>query len=716
MVRFGPYEVRPSTRELYRHGVRVKLPPQAFEVLRVLLERQGELITRQEFHRVLWPADTFVDFDQGLNNAIKRIREVLNDSAESPRYVETLPRLGYRFIGKLETMEAASASPAGTGNDAADPAPAVPVTPLTEAETESRGQRWSKVKILLAGGLGLGLLVLAWLFRPAYPNPRITGEIQLTADGAWKWGPLATDGQRVYFTETANGRQTIATVPITGGEAVPLKMPFIDAGLFGISSDKNDLLVAENTNMFQEAPLWRVPIIGGTPRRLGKLVGHDASWSPDGTKIAYVMGSGLYLANADGSDPRVLVAPRRVPNELAWRPTWSPDSRRICFDYYEMGTHKAEVWQINADGSNPHAMFAASPDRPMQAFGNWTPDGKYFIFTSWKELQSSMPWPAANLWAVREKSDFLHRRSLQPDNLTTGPIHYFVNTVSPDGKTIFVISSLKHGELMRYDLHTKNLSVYASGLSAEGVSFSRDGRWVAYVRYPQGELWRSRVDGTEPLQLSSRPLFSGTPAWSPNGNEIAFTGMSPGETSHIYIVSAAGGRPQQMSEIGAGTDPSWSPDGNSLIFEDGSGSDGVIKELVLQTRSITPISGSRGLFSPRVSPDGRWIAALSSDFDRLLIFDRQEARWRELTRSGSIAWPQWSADSKYVYFSAIDPHLKVDRIAVSGGTPEPVVSLKELRTAGMVPGWFSLTPEGDVLCLHDTGGGTEIYAMSFEAP
>ena len=144
-VCFGPYEVRLSTRELFRHGVRVKLPPQAFEVLRVLLERNGELITRQEFHRVLWPADTFVDFDQGLNNAIKRIREVLNDSADSPRYVETLPRLGYRFIGQVDPPQPGFVDRAITNNGAQ--APAVPEPKATSPPARRTPRHRSKCRL-----------------------------------------------------------------------------------------------------------------------------------------------------------------------------------------------------------------------------------------------------------------------------------------------------------------------------------------------------------------------------------------------------------------------------------------------------------------------------------------------------------------------------------------------------------------------------------------
>ena len=723
-VCFGPYEVRLSTRELFRHGVRVKLPPQAFEVLRVLLERNGELITRQEFHRVLWPADTFVDFDQGLNNAIKRIREVLNDSADSPRYVETLPRLGYRFIGQVDPPQPgfvdqaitnngapATVSPESENHQPASPAHTAPPLEVRSGTTVHR----RVAAYLLAAAAGVALLATAWLFRPGYPAPHIAGERQLTADGIPKWGPLATDGLRVYFTEKVDGRETVAAVPVSGGQAVPIKMPLAQAGLYGISPDKTDLLVAETPDMFQEAQLWRVPVIGGTPRRLGNAAAHDASWSPDGTKLAYVNRSAIYLANADGSEPRLLVPPVNNPSIWAWRPTWSPDGRRLRFDYFNMDSDASHIWEVNLDGSNAHAVFAPSPDWPLQAFGDWTPDGRYYVFSSWNERESTTPSPAANLWAVREKSNFFHRNSSLPANLTTGPIRYFVHTFSLDGKTIFALSSLKHGELMRCDARTKRLSLYDSGLSAEGVSFSRDGKWMAYVKYPQGELWRSRADGSEPLQLSSQPLFATSPVWSPDGKQIAFTAMRTGEAWHTYVVSAEGSEPQRISEVGDGVDPGWLPDGSLLMVDQANGV-GAFVLLNLHTGHLTPVPGSKGLFSPRISPDGRWIVAVSNDLQKLLLFDFHTQAWTDLVRTPAPAWPHWSGDSRYVYFARTGADLRIMRIGVKGGTPEQFADLKDFRATGVLAGWFSLTPNGDLLLLHDTGGGTEIYALSFDAP
>jgi dipeptidyl aminopeptidase/acylaminoacyl peptidase len=353
----------------------------------------------------------------------------------------------------------------------------------------------------------------------------------------------------------------------------------------------------------------------------------------------------------------------------------------------------------------------------MQANGQWTPDRDYYIFASWKDLESGNPWPAANLWALREKTSLFHRNSASPTKLTTGPMRFVQYVFTSDGKTMLVLSSLKHGELMRYDRRTKSFSPWASGLSAEGVTFSRDGQWVAYVTYPQGELWRSRIDGSEPLRLSNRPLFASSPAWSPDGSEIAFVGVRAGEPGHAWSVSANGGEPRRISAITEGNDPSWTPDGNSLIYLDKTNGDSntAINVRNLRTGAVSLIAGSRGFWSPRMSPDGRWIAALSNDLGKLLLFDSRTQAWREVA-TGGILWPHWSHDSRYLYFARPDANPQIYRVKAGGDGLEPVVIRKDFRITGVIPGWFSLTPQDDVLVLHDTGGGTEIYALSWDAP
>lgn len=717
VIRFGPYEIRPATRELFKHGIRVKLPPQAFEVLRVLVERQDKLVTRQEFHSVLWPADTFVDFNQGLNNAIKKIREVLNDSAETPRYVETLPRLGYRFVGQVEFQKQNGAHTPGNSNGSTTLAPAALETedngkaaaaPAALDSQVNRSPMW-----LLAIPLVIVFLTVGWLFRPHYPPPRIIDEVQLTSDGIPKWGIVATDGLRVYFTERLNGRMMIAAVPVSGGQTVPLRMPFEQTELLGISSDRTDLLVAETDNLFRDAPLWRVPILGGTPRRLGNVFAHDASWSRDGNKLVYMNGSVVYLAKADGSDPRVIAPARGDQFLLAWHPTFSPDDRRLRFEYYEMTNHVSKEWEINTDGTNLHRLFPVAPDSEMQAYGDWTPDGKYFIFSAWKDLESGLPWPASNLWAIRERSDIFHRINNSPENLTTGPIRYFFHTTSLDGKTIFGLSSLKHGEVMRYSAATKTLAPYRSNFSAEGVTSSRNG-WMVYVKYPQGELWRSRWDGSEALQLAFRPLFAMSPSLSRDGKEIAFCGQKAGVNPQLYMVSSEGGQPRVIFDNVGVQGVSWSPDGDSLVF---GGYDGKIRVLNLKTQAITILESKEPLWYPNWSPDGRYVAAFNNEGARLMLFSFKNGKWSEILSSDDdLESPQWSADAKWLYFSKLRGDTGVYRMRIGTHSPEKVLNIPDFRRSGAVEGWFSVTPEGDVVFLRDTGGGTEIYALSWNAP
>lgn len=162
VVGFDVYELRLSTRELLKHGIRIKFPPQAFQVLKMLVEHPGQLISREEFHRALWPSDTFVDFDQGLNTAVKKIRDVLNDSAETPRYIETLPRLGYRFVGELNGHAKASVANPPDRNDASEQASRNPVPVQVPVASQQRlSLRIVRLAIVILGLVGSGIYILS---------------------------------------------------------------------------------------------------------------------------------------------------------------------------------------------------------------------------------------------------------------------------------------------------------------------------------------------------------------------------------------------------------------------------------------------------------------------------------------------------------------------------------------------------------------------------
>jgi Tol biopolymer transport system component len=209
---------------------------------------------------------------------------------------------------------------------------------------------------------------------------------------------------------------------------------------------------------------------------------------------------------------------------------------------------------------------------------------------------------------------------------------------SRDGKTLFAIGGGPLGEVVRYDAKSQQFLPFLSGISAIQLGFSKDGQWVAYASYPDGALWRSKLDGTERLQLSSLPMAVLQPQWSPDGKQIAFAGAVPDKPSHIYTVSADGGAPKELTKGGRDeVFPNWSPDGNSLIFgnptsELEGSAPSAIYRLDLKTGQLTIISGSDGTSSPRLSPDGTFLAALSKA-NHFALFEWKTQKWTEVTPS-----------------------------------------------------------------------------------
>jgi DNA-binding winged helix-turn-helix (wHTH) protein len=222
--RFGVFELDPRAGELRKQGMKIRLQGQPVQILVMLLERPGEIVSREELQKKLWPADTFVDFEQGLNNAMKRLRAALDDDAESPHFIETLPRRGYRFVGSVN----------GVDHEARRGAP-------SSEPTRAGRQRylWS-----IAGVAVILVVILLLVLTHQSPPPKITAIRQLTSDGREKDLPIGTDGLRVYFSELVDGHWTVAAVPASGGQAVPIRIPLKDVVFRNLSPDHSDLLVA----------------------------------------------------------------------------------------------------------------------------------------------------------------------------------------------------------------------------------------------------------------------------------------------------------------------------------------------------------------------------------------------------------------------------------------------------------------------------------------
>jgi Tol biopolymer transport system component len=371
------------------------------------------------------------------------------------------------------------------------------------------------------------------------------------------------------------------------------------------------------------------------------------------------------------------------------------------------------LWEEAVDGTGLHPLLPGWKGKDNDGWGGrWTPDGRYYVFMVGSDLSRGR---GADIWALRETDSFFGKPNREPIQLTFGPLSFFPPVFSPDGKKLFAMGYLPHGEVMRYDVPTAHWGPLLVGTSAIHLDFSRDGKWVTYVTHPDGPLWRSRADGSQRLQLTSPEIKVMLPRWSPDGKRIAFNGQVSSQPFQIYVVSAEGGKAEQLVQSScADVDPTWSPDGNKLVFGHmppfGTSCKAEIYVLDLKSRQASTIAGSDGLFSPRWSPDGNSIVATTADFSRLMLFSFATQRWEEVVK-GFNSYPGWSHDGRFVYFMNESDVL---RVRIADHKVEKVVSLRDVRLK-YGRGGLSLSPDDSPLLLHETSV-QELYALDWVAP
>ena len=296
-----------------------------------------------------------------------------------------------------------------------------------------------------------------------------------------------------------------------------------------------------------------------------------------------------------------------------------------------------------------------------------------------------------------------------------------------DGDQVFVQTIQPRGQLVRFDAKDKEFQPFFQGtaenLQASAVDFSRDGKWVAYMSYPERSLWRSRTDGSERTQLTFPPLIAYMPRWSPDGSQITFMGQAPDKPWQIYTVRPDGGSVDQlMPSTEDQADPTWSADGNSLAFggqavlEKDAATVNAIRILNLKTRALLTLKGSEGLWSPRWSPTGKQIAAMSNDGNHLYVYDVDAGTWSELAHL-SLGYPTWSHDGEYIYFLQHFPAGdRLSRVSVATHKVEDLEDLKDFHQAPFLAGyWVGLAPDDSPLLVRDVGT-RDFHALTLSLP
>jgi Tol biopolymer transport system component len=579
-----------------------------------------------------------------------------------------------------------------------------------------------------------GLAAVAGLYpgsrvRGAAPeSPRVGAITQVTHDGFGKTDLVAGDSQ-VYVSEMDAANRVIARVDFRDSNpqgssrallpeySVPKSSEeqgsLTNLRALGLSADHTKLLVSSRQASGENA-FWSVPIAGGTPERIGDLTGRDASWSADGAQLVFGKGPVLYLANASGL--KVHEVYRASGSVFA--PRFSPDGRAIRFTVRDAEQNTTALWEVSRDGSNAHALLGNWPSKSTACCGSWTADGRYYIFQASQSVPNTTT-VVTKLWAISTSKDA--DSNSEPLELTSGPMSFGNVSAGRDSKNLWAIGVQPWAEVVKYDQARNEFVPVVPGLSASDLEFSADGKWIAYISIPGGKLFRARADGSEKLQLTSGSGLAALPRWSPDGKTIAYVSMKPGESWKLFLIPAKGGTPQAVSaEGGSQIDANWSADGKRLIFgdynHDASGLS--IRILDFKTHQTTTVPGSEGLFSPRWSPNGRYLAALAPDNTTLMLYDFKEQKWSKwATSAGAVNYPLWAKDSESLYFDdLVDGAETIRQVKVGRMEAEKVMEVGSLdRYMGALGLWSGRAADGSWMFVRDKST-QEVYQLSLELP
>lgn len=630
-IRFAAFEVDLQSGVMCKHGLRIKLQDQPFKILVALLERPGEIVTRDELRERVWGNETFVDFDHGLSAAVNRLRDALSDSADNPRYVETVARRGYRFIAPLQTkpkpIESISAGPVSA--------------------------RRKLVWIAVASLAAVSLVALgAWLARgrsslPPHQLVQVTSLI-----GSETMPSFSPDGQQLAFVW--NGEKEDNT-------DIYVKMVGSETALRLTSNPGADLLPSWSPDGRQIAfvrvqgatGIYLVSPLGGREQKLVELPGVDhrargpetaivgdllypivnrPSWSADGKFLALARyseppepGDGVVLRlPVNGGDPRPILSP--PPGAWYKHPTFSPDGRSLAVALCK-GPNECQIQLVPL---SPELLPEGEPKTILPPRGQfrgiaWMPDGNSLIVAGFS-------LPHFYSWRVSTK------KPAEPERIEMAGADAIWPAISRRGSRFAFARNIVQADLWRLELGGKWLPFLSSTARDTFPQFSPDGKRIAFqsARGGANDIWVAKADGTEAVQITKKPDGdNGAPIWSPDGKWLAFGSSRKGGGSDVWIVDSEGGPPRQLTHApGSQGNPSWSHDGRFINFSsDRSGRrevwrmpvEGGAAKQITQNGAVVPIESTDGMTlyyeKDPARTDGIFALPLAGGVERRVISD-----------------------------------------------------------------------------------------------
>ena len=611
IVRFGTFEADLHSCELRKSGIRLKLQGRPFQILAILLEQPGQIVTREQLQSRLWSADTFVDFEHGLNTAINKLRQALSDDPDNPRFVETLPKRGYRFIAPVSKPNGSS-SPVELNGAAPS---AAPTAPPTSAQSLP-GHRSAFLRSPLFFSL-LGILLLAFV-----------------ATGIW------------FYSLRAKSLPTWSEIRIAPLNGLPHES---DAAF---SPDGSQVAFVWSGGTPDRVHIYVSQIGAESPRRLTNSPWWEIApvWSPDGKYIAFMRFAedesvdGIYVASAVGGSERKVYS--LTPNITSKEIDWSPDGKYLAFGERTSPVEPVRIYLLSLDTLEKHALTfppvgilgdsdpAFSPDGQNVAFVRDTLDTQEIFIvpvqggtprqvTFDKRIIQGISWNAdgsaliyssnrggpPSLWRIPASGGTPELLPFGGGGRAIRPV------VARKGNRMTYTNASYSSEIWRAELPVAGskpapaAKFIVSTELEEGPQYSPDGKRIAFQSTRTGnyEIWRCDADGTNLVQLTHfRGPLTGTPRWSPDGRELVFDSRPAGH-SHIFVINAEGGQPREVtsgdSENGVAD---WSADGQSIYF--GSSRSGMWEIWKVSAQGGTPVQIThQGGFAPEPSRDGKFI-------------------------------------------------------------------------------------------------------------
>jgi Tol biopolymer transport system component/DNA-binding winged helix-turn-helix (wHTH) protein len=588
ILRFSKFELNLETGELRQRGQKIKLQGQPLQVLAALLERPGEVVTREELRRKLWPADTFVDFDHSLNAAIKRLRDALGESAETPIFIETLARREYRFIGNVQV-------------------------PAATSTVQPRSRQWLSAKKTVGAGLVVCALALFFLnynhsHRPKAGQPTVIPAVTNVGE---KYTPsISPDGQRLAFAWNGGAGPYFSLYAKIVGTEELLRLTNQASSIdFNPVWSPDGRYIAFCRILKGQTGIYIIPALGGAERRVREALWEEQefyqvlahanrlSWSPDGKLLAFSDRaapdefSSISLLSLDSLEVRKLASPPR--SRSASNPSFSPDGRTLAFTRVLQAF--PEIYTVPVSGGGERRLISDGTDH----WGlSWTADGRDIVF-------ANAGWPVNPgwLWKIPVSGG-------EPERLPFGE-----EGIEPSIR----------GDRLAYVRQTANLNIWrrklGSSLSAgppdkfitstrmeSGPQFSPDGSRIVFESTRSGayEVWMCRSDGGGLVQLTHFNSVSGTPRWSPDGRQIAFD-SGTGGNADIFVVDSRGGPPRRLtSEPSHEIVPSWSRDGRWIYFASNRSGSGQVWKMPAAGGPAVQVTRQGG-FAAFESPDGRFL-------------------------------------------------------------------------------------------------------------